>query len=117
MEILKTYSRIYPDKLEESIALYTKLTNQKIAQRFTIPETGVEIAYIGDFILVYGQGDLMKQFRKVHASCIVQEIEEIKLYLLENHSTIITDIQNIPTGKKMIARHPDGIFIEYLELK
>jgi len=117
MKILKTYSRVYTSDLDKTILFYSGLTNQKISQRFKIPDLDVEVAYIGDFIIISGKGEIMNQFRKVHSCCIVENIEKIKAFLVQNNSSVFLDIQTIPSGKNMIIQHPDGMTIEYIELK
>ena len=117
MKILKTYSRVYTSDINKTITFYQNLTGQKVFQHFQLPKMNVEVAYIGDFIIISGEGEIMNHFRKVHSSCIVEGIEKIKSYLMEQKSTVFLDLQNIPTGRNMIIQHPDGIVIEYLELK
>ncbi|MCD8031555.1 MAG: VOC family protein [Bacteroides sp.] len=115
MKVLEVLSRFYVQEIEESIQLYENLLSTKCSLRFQYEETGLEIAQVGNVLILAGSEEALKPFRETKATFIVNSIEEFKNYLIEKGSVMIRDIKEVPTGKNMTVKHCDGTMIEYVE--
>ncbi|MEW9909962.1 VOC family protein [Bacillus cereus group sp. MYBK12-2] len=51
----------------------------------------------------------------VAATIVIDDLNEVKELILNYNGVMITEPIQVPTGMKMIIRHPDGNIIEYIE--
>lgn len=117
LKILQVLNRFYVEDIERVINAYKSLLRAKTCLRFEYKEIGLELALIGTILIIAGSEEALKPYRETKATFIVSSIDGFKKILLENGSVIIRDIKQVPTGKNMTVRHPDGIIIEYVEFK
>jgi len=85
--------------------------------RFSYSEVGLELASVGQFLLLCGSEDALKHFRDTQATLIVDSIVEFKQFLELNGAKIIRGPKVVPTGSNMTVKHSDGSIIEYVEHK
>lgn len=117
LKILQVLNRFYVEDIDRAINIYENLLKEKTCLRFQYKEIGLELAQIGTILIIAGSEEALKPYRETKATFIVSSIDGLKKLLLENGSVIIRDIKQVPTGKNMTIRHPDGIIIEYVEFK
>jgi predicted enzyme related to lactoylglutathione lyase len=115
MKVLKTLSRLYINDLNPALGFYEELLGTHTAMRFEIPQIGLELAQIGDILLIAGSDEALKPFRSTQATFLVDSLEEFKAYLEEKGAKIIRGPNKVPTGRNMTVRHPEGSVIEYVE--
>lgn len=115
MKVLKTLSRVYINDLNPSIEFYEELLGTAAPMRFEIPQIGLELAQVGDILLIAGSDEALKPFRSTQATMLVDSLDEFKTYLEEKGAEIIRGPNTVPTGRNMAVRHPDGSIIEYVE--
>ena len=115
MKILKTYTRIYTNQFEATLAYYERLVAAKYDLRFSYQEVGLEIASVGDFLILAGTDNALRLFRDTQATCLVDSLTEFETFLKANGAEIIRGLKQVPTGKNMTVKHPDGAIIEYVE--
>ena len=115
MKVLKTLSRLYVNDLNSAVEFYEKLLGTPTAMRFEIPQIGLELAQVGDILLIGGTDEALKPFRSTQATFLVDSIYEFKAYLEEKGAEIIRGPARVPTGRNMTLRHSDGSVIEYVE--
>lgn len=115
MKILKTLSRLYVTDLTAALEFYEKLLNMSAAMRFQIPQISVELAQLGDILLIAGSEEALKPFRSTQATFLVDSLDEFRDFLEENGAEVIRGPAKVPTGRNMTVRHPDGSVIEYVE--
>ena len=115
MKVLKTLSRFYVNDLSSAVEFYEGLLGTPTAMRFEIPQIGLELAQIGDILLIAGTDEALKPFRSTQATFLVDSLDEFKAYLEEKGAEIIRGPSKVPTGRNMTLRHPDGSVIEYVE--
>ncbi|UOY87700.1 hypothetical protein [Bacillus glycinifermentans] len=72
----------------------------------------MEIAAVGHFLILAGSQKALEPFLETKATLIVDSVEEFKKWLVDGGSEIIRDIQEVPTGKNITMKHPDGSVIE-----
>ncbi len=117
MKVLNVSSRVYlqPDALDSAIAFYENLFNQTCRLRFSYSAAGLEIASIGHILLVAGSVENLEPFRKAHATFLVDNLDEFIFFLKQSGAQILSEPKEVPTGRNMHVRHPDGLVVEYVE--
>lgn len=115
MKILKTYIRIYTNQFEATLLYYETLAAVKYDLRFSYQEVGLELASVGDFLILAGTDDALRLFRDTQATCLVDSLEEFETFLKGNGGEVIRGLKQVPTGRNMTVQHPDGAIIEYVE--
>lgn len=115
MKVLKTLSRLYVNDLTSALEFYEELLYTPAAMRFEIPQIGLELAQVGDILLIAGSDEALKPFRSTQATFLVDSLDKFKAYLEEKGAEIIRGPSKVPTGRNMTLRHPDGSVIEYVE--
>jgi len=115
MKILQTLSRLYVNDLNSALESYEKLLCSPAAMRFEMPQIGLELAQIGNILLIAGSDEDLIPFRSTQATFLVDSLDEFKAYLEEKGAEIIRGPNKVPTGRNMTVKHPDGSVIEYVE--
>ena len=115
MKVLKILSRLYVDDLNLAIEFYEGLLGIPTAMRFEISQIGLELAQVGDILLIVGSEEALKPYRITQATFLVDSLDEFKAYLEEKGAEVIRESAKAPTGRNMTVRHPDGSVIEYVE--
>jgi len=115
MKILKILSRLYINDLNSVLDFYEELLGTPAAMRFEIPQIGLELAQIGDILLIAGSDEALKPFRSTQATFLVDSLDGFKVYLEKKGAESIRGPNKVPTGRNMTVRHPDGSVIEYVE--
>jgi len=117
LKVKKILSRFYVKDISQAIEFYEKLFEKKCTQRFRYEEVNLELATVGDVLIICGSDEALKPFRDTQATFLVDSIEQYKNILLKNNATIIRDLKEVPTGINMTIRHSDGNIVEYVELR
>lgn len=115
MKVLKILPRFYINDLNSALEFYEKLLDASAAMRFEIPPIGLELAQIGDILLIAGSDEALKPFRSTQATFLVDSLDEFRAYLKEKGAEIIRGPDKVPTGRNMTVKHSDGSVIEYVE--
>ncbi len=115
MKILKILSRIYINDLDKYFDFYETLLDSKTELRFFMPESGLELAQIGNILIIAGTEESLKPFRRTRATILVNSVDQFKTFLEEKGSKIIREPAKVPTGINMTAQHPDGSIFEYVQ--
>ncbi|KKG17930.1 glyoxalase [Methanosarcina sp. 2.H.T.1A.6] len=115
MKILKTLSRLYIPDLNPALEFYEELLGTPATMRFKIPQIGLELAQVGDILLIAGSDEALKPFRSTQATFLVDSLDDSRAYLEEKGAEIIRGPVKVPTGRNMTVRHPDGAVVEYVE--
>ncbi|MEH7333595.1 hypothetical protein V7161_13220 [Neobacillus drentensis] len=100
--------------LEKVVPFYEGLFQTK-ATRFNYWSKGLDIAAIGDFLLVSGTDEALAKVRDSAICFLVEDIHAYKTWLLDNGAVIRQDITKDFSGYSMIVEQPDGTVVEYVE--
>ena len=100
MKVLKTLPRLYVNNLNPSIEFYEELLGTAAAMRFEIPQIGLELAQVGDILLIAGSDEALKPFRSTQATMLVDSLDEFKTYLEEKGAEIIRGPNTVPTRQE-----------------
>lgn len=111
--ILKTYARVFTNDYEATLATLERLHGRKA--HITLEYGDWSLAGIGDVFVVAGTDEALAPIRDSHGPLIVRDIEALQASLLAEGATITQALTDVPTGRMLYARHPDGLHVEYVE--
>ncbi|NNU78476.1 VOC family protein [Clostridium estertheticum] len=117
MKIKKILTRLYVHDINTSIDLYKKLLNQDCDLIVKYSEMKLELAQIGNILILSGTDEALKPFRDTSATFLVDSVIEFRKFLLKNGAVIVRDLKKVPTGMNFTVKHLDGTIIEYVEHK
>ncbi|MFI0815214.1 VOC family protein [Streptomyces sp. NPDC021098] len=112
MDIMGTSLRVCVDDLDSAISVYERLTGAE-ASRFQ--RGGVSVAAVGCFFLMSGPESEMEILRKITATIAVKDVDEAISDLTAVGAQIVAGPIPAPTGRMLVARHPDGSIFEYVD--
>lgn len=115
MNVYEILNRIYVNDMDQAVAFYERLLGETCKKRLEHKQLQLELAQIGNLLLIGGSEEVLTPFRNTKATFLVDSIVEFKIFLLENGATIIRDLMETPTGITMIVKHFDGTVVEYME--
>ncbi|MFF1282867.1 VOC family protein [Streptomyces sp. NPDC058299] len=111
--VLATFARVYVDDLEAALPTFVELTGEQPRLRFTY--RGLDLATVGDYLLLAGSEEDLAPYRGTHATTVVESIDHI-LRITERHGgEILEGPDEVPTGRNLTVRHPGGATIEYVQ--
>jgi len=117
MKIKEVLNRFYVHDIEEAITFYEKILNEKCNKKFKYSQANLELANIGNILIISGSDEALKPFKDTQATFLVDSIIEFREFLLNNGATVIRDLKEVPSGMNMTVKHFDGTIIEYVEHK
>jgi hypothetical protein len=68
MKIKQTLNRFYVHDIEQSIEFYEKVLNEKCNLRFKYSQVNLELAQIGNILILAGSDEALKPFRDTQAT-------------------------------------------------
>jgi hypothetical protein len=113
--ILKTYTRVVTNRLDDSLIPLKVLVGRDPDLRIPLPDIGVELVAIGDFFIITGATDAIAPFHNILGPVIVDNLEETQALLEQSGAEITTPISSVSTGRLLFSRNRDGVAIEWLE--
>jgi hypothetical protein len=114
MRVLRTYARAYAASLDEVVSSLSSVTGQPVHTRFTMPN-GLELAAVGNVLVVAGDEETLTPFRATQATLIVDDLDECQSLLSESGARILRGPQKVPTGRNLTALLSGGLQVEYVE--
>lgn len=117
MEIKKILTRLYVNDINTAIDFYRKLLNQDCDLSFKYTEMNLELAQIGNILILGGTNEALEPFEDTKATFLVDSVIEFREFLLKNGAVIVRDLKKVPTGMNLTVKHLDGTVIEYVEYK
>lgn len=115
MKVFKTYSRMYVNDIDASISFYERLLGESCSQRFKYAEMDLELANIGPVIIIAGSDDALKEYRATNATFIVDSVQEVKDFIVQDGGAVVRDIRAVPTGFNVTMKNRDGSVIEFVQ--
>ncbi len=115
MKILRTYIRVYAYDMNESLKFYENLLGERASLRFKYRETGLELAAVGNVLILAGSDQDLEPYRQTKATFQVDAIHEFYDYLLKFGCKVVRGLTQVPTGSNFTVRHPDDTVFEYVE--
>ncbi|MDH2880298.1 hypothetical protein [Bacillus cytotoxicus] len=113
MNILTAIPRIYISNLQPHLDFYKSLLKQEQPHEFQVNET--KVVRFSNVLLIVDENHIAT--RHIAATLVTDTIQFAKQFIVKHGGDILTEPIAVPTGIKMIARHPDGNIFEYIEPK
>jgi predicted enzyme related to lactoylglutathione lyase len=117
VEINKILTRLYVNDINTAIEFYKKLLNKDCDLKFKYTEMNLELAQIGNILILSGTDEALIPFKDTKATFLVDSVIEFREFLLKNGAVIVRDLKEVPTGMNFTVKHLDGTIIEYVEHK
>ena len=111
--ILRTYARLWADDLDATLPLLERLVGRTADLRFAFD--GVELAAIGDFLVVAGDRRNRDRYAHASATVVVADLDRVRDAVLADGGSITTPEAVSVTGRFLYARHGGGAEVEYVE--
>lgn len=117
MQVLQHAFRLYVahDKFEQAIAFYERIQGVRYERRVNIPETGINAAKVGGFLIFTRASERLSRVHEVNAIFYVDSLDAFVPWLSENGAEILAGPRNVTGGKNATLRNPDGLVAEYFE--
>lgn len=103
------------DRFDAAVSFHEQLIGQKARLRFDYPAYQLKLAQVASMLFIAGTEDSLAPFTGTHASFMVDDIEAFSNHLPTVGAQILRPLKAVPSGWNMLARHPDGSLIEYVE--
>ncbi len=113
--VLQTYIRLYVSDIDTSIAFYEAIFNESATFRFKYEAVALELASVGDILILAGSDEALEPFRQTKATFKVDNIQEFYDHLINSGCRVIRDLAKVPTGTNFTVQHPDGEIFEYVQ--
>lgn len=115
MKVKQILNRFYVHDINQAVEFYGNLLNDKCSLRFKYPQVKLELAQVGNILIISGSDEALEPFKSTKCTFLVDSVIEYKDFLLKNGAKIIRDLREVPTGINMTVQHLDGTIVEYVE--
>lgn len=118
MKMVKFFARIYLRKteLEAYKKFYMALQGvDRPHHEFYYEAFRLDLVAIGNIMLIAGDKADTEQFEATKLTWVVEELDDVRAYLIQAGVKIINDVKVVPSGHNMRAMLPDGTIAEYVE--
>ncbi|GAB3805304.1 hypothetical protein GCM10028798_26900 [Humibacter antri] len=109
--VLAALARVYVDDLDSAVPLYQAIVGLDESHRFEF--RGMRLAKVGSFLLVEGAD---AEARSHVATIAVRDIDMTAQAIEDADGELLDGPAPGPNGLRLVARHPDGSVIEYVQL-
>ena len=113
MAIVRSLSRLYVSGVDAGLADLRRFTNAPVRLRFR--HGALELASIGDLLLVGGDEASLAPFRATQATALTNDLDGVLAICRADGDEIVAGPSPVPTGRNMTVRHLSGAVIEYVE--
>lgn len=103
-------ARVYVDDIGAALPLYQDLASGEAPHLFEFRH--LRLAKVGPFLLVEGADD---ETRSHSATIAVRDVDTVARAVKEAGGELVDGPAPGPNGPRLIARHPDGSVIEYIQ--
>ena len=103
------------DRFDAAVSFHEELIGQKARLRFDYPAYQLKLAQVASILFIAGTEESLAPFVETHATFMVDDLQAYANHLPTIGAEILRPPKVVPTGWNMLARHPDGSLIEYVE--
>ncbi|MGF6889427.1 catechol 2,3-dioxygenase-like lactoylglutathione lyase family enzyme [Nocardia sp. GAS34] len=117
MAILHSYTpvRVGDDEFESTVGYYESVFGAPCPLRFRYDAGGLEIATVGTLVVIGGSQEHLAAAVRQDLVAMVDSIDEWRA-ALPAAAEVQQEPADIPTGRNMYVRNPDGSLFEFVEL-
>ncbi len=112
--ILKTYARVLTQDMEATLATLGALTDR--APDLRVRFRRFDVAFIDGFCVLSGPQEAMDRYRGTVGPLIVDDLDATREAVLRRGAELTLPPFDGPAGRVFLARHPDGLEYEYIQL-
>ncbi|MHB8322948.1 MAG: VOC family protein [Candidatus Dormibacteria bacterium] len=105
-------ARVVVPDLEAALPLYVALAGGGEPRRFAF--RGIELAWIGPFLLLAGTPEALAPYRDRVATVLVDDVHVTAALIVQAGGSVVDGPDAGPNGQRLVARHPDGAVFEYI---
>ncbi|AHV96349.1 glyoxalase/bleomycin resistance/dioxygenase family protein [Paenibacillus sabinae] len=118
MKVLDTLIRVFVerDALDQTIRFYEDLYQEKCKARVFYEELNLELAMIARTVIIAGDAESRRLYESASATILVDSIQEAAVYLQQHGAVCLTEPKRTPGSWIMLAKHPDGLIAEYVQV-
>ena len=116
MKVLGVTIPLFTTEFDSAIAHYSTLIGESVQNRFEVPAKGITVARIGGLLIIVGSDAALAPLREIRGTLLVDSLDEYEAHLRDSGADILQPPTATPAGGNMIARGPDGVVFEYVEL-
>lgn len=95
--------------------MYEQLLGRACGQRVSYPEAGLRLASVGNVLLIAGSDTTLEPFRATAMTLLVASLDDCLAQFGALGIDVVKPPTAVPTGRNILARHPDGALVEYVE--
>jgi predicted enzyme related to lactoylglutathione lyase len=110
--VMAVLARVIVEDIDAALPTYQQLSGSAEVRRFQFRD--VELAWIGNFLLLSGPPESMAGYQRV-ATLIVNDMDAAVTAIVSNGGTVLEGPAEAPNGPRLIARHGDGAVFEYIQ--
>jgi predicted enzyme related to lactoylglutathione lyase len=98
-----------------AVSFHEQLIGQRARMRFDYPAYNLKLAQVASILFIGGNEQALAPFVATQATFLVDDLQAFASHLPSIGAEILRPPKAVPTGWNMLARHPDGSLIEYVE--
>ena len=116
----RVLARVFPepDRFEETVHFYERLTGVPLDMDLDVREAGIRIAAVGSFLILDLDPKLLgraEQARRTAVTIIFADLDAAVAAASAAGAELAAAPFAAPTGRGARMRHADGLLVEYLE--
>ncbi len=77
--------------------------------------SGLELALVGDVLVLAGPEDMLRDFRATQVTLVVDDLDGALIDAATRHGTLRRGPQQRATGRNATVGYPSGAVVEYVE--
>jgi hypothetical protein len=114
VEPLATFARVYVSDLDAALELLAGGGEPAPRLRFA-HASGLELALLGDVLVLAGPDELLDAFRETQVTAIVEDLGAALRHARSRGATVVRGPADGPTGTNATVRLPFGAVVEYVQ--
>jgi hypothetical protein len=106
---------VHPDDLDERIAFYERALGVPCDSRTPIPEAGLELATVGNLLLIGNPRPQGEIARSTAYTLLVASVSDYVAGLSGTGTEVTEPVSTAPSGSRTRVRFPDGTLAEVID--
>jgi hypothetical protein len=106
---------VHPNDLDDQIAFYERALGVPCDSRTPIPEAGLELATVGNLLLIGNPNQPGEVARATAYTLLVTSVADYVAGLDGTGTEVSEPISTAPSGSRTRVRYPDGTLVEVID--
>lgn len=106
---------VHPDELDGRIAFYEQVLGTRCDARMPIPEAGLELATVGNLLLIGNPREPGEVARATAYTLLVGSVADYVARLEGTGTSVTEPVTTEPSGSRTRVRFPDGTLAEVID--